>query len=860
MPLRYRLSCTALVASAIACGGGEGTKPTPVQPPTPVVSSVTVSPETPTVETSQTTSLSAEVRDQNGVLMAGKTATWASANPAVATVNPSTGAVLGVAVGSVTITATVESKSGVVIVNVIPIPVASVTIAPPAGAVVAGQTTAVSASVKDRNGVVLTGRVIAWSSSNTRVATVDAAGSVAALSAGTTTITALSEGISAAVPIVITAPAGTVAPAITAVSPAMLTPGITATISGTNFSATAANNSVYFAGVKATIVSASPTQITATIPTAGLPCKATQPVDVEVTTVAGTAAAKQPMTVATQRNLAVGASFMVTATGSIACNELPATGTYVISVFNASKSLNQVSSFELLGSGASTLASKLAPSAALRAVEIIGPPVTRRDVIDPIMAQQAEDHLARLEQDQQIIRTLGSPRKYRRPVRSAMATPGMSPTAPSFAMSPVPTTVGAIASINFHFNSCALAQSTLIAARVVYVGPYAIVLEDNASALAGKIDADLIALAKDFEDVSFPLLKNFGDPLAYDAQTDNNGRIIMLFTPKVNAAGSNLLGFVSSCDFFPPTADPLVSASYMAEIFYARSVTDTSPTNTSLNSRAGWKRQMPSTLIHESKHITSYAERFADPLPAINEQTWLEEATAQLASEMYGRALHGNRWRGDAPYFGTLECEIQPTTPGCGGGISVMMNHFGFLHHFLQSFESKSIISGTDDNDIYGSSWLFMRWLTDTYGGSDEGVFLRKIVKSVTTAGVDNVTGPSGKTWPELLSQFSLMVATDDLPGVTAPYAEASWNLPAVFVGYNLEVPVYFSAASPLSIRQGTFGSSFLASISALRGGGAMLLKLSGTPASSTQILDLHAIGGPLSTGSNIGLAVLRIQ
>jgi hypothetical protein len=29
-----------------------------------------------------------------------------------------------------------------------------------------------------------------------------------------------------------------------------------------------------------------------------------------------------------------------------------------------------------------------------------------------------------------------------------------------------------------------------------------------------------------------------------------------------------------------------------------------------------------------------------------------------------------------------------------------MGNHFGFLHEFLQGFEQKSIISGTDDNDI----------------------------------------------------------------------------------------------------------------------------------------------------------------
>src|SRR6185369_10701901 len=200
---------------------------------------VNVQPGSLQVETSETKTLSVEVRDQNGVVMTGKTAVWASANPSVATVDASSGLVRGVAVGSVTVTATVENRSGAAIVNVTAVAVSAVSISPPAGTVFAGQAVALTASVKDRNGAVLTGRVVAWSSSNTRVATVDAAGNVAALSAGTTTITAVSEGISAALPLVVTAPAGTVAPAITTISPALLTPGITATINGTNFSTTA---------------------------------------------------------------------------------------------------------------------------------------------------------------------------------------------------------------------------------------------------------------------------------------------------------------------------------------------------------------------------------------------------------------------------------------------------------------------------------------------------------------------------------------------------------------------------------------------------------------------------------------------
>jgi hypothetical protein len=39
---------------------------------------------------------------------------------------------------------------------------------------------------------------------------------------------------------------------------------------------------------------------------------------------------------------------------------------------------------------------------------------------------------------------------------------------------------------------------------------------------------------------------------------------------------------------------------------------------------------------------------------------------------MFGRAIHGNTWRGDATYRETLYCESRPTTAGCAGGVIAM--------------------------------------------------------------------------------------------------------------------------------------------------------------------------------------------
>lgn len=847
------LCCLAVAAIVTACGGGAETTTPPVVKNTPVVTAVSIAFGQAQLEIGSTLPATLEVRDQSGLALTGRTAAWSSSAPTIATVDAA-GTVTGVSVGTATISATVEGKSGTSPILVIPPRVATVTIALP-GAIVAGQASTLVATLKDKSGAALTGRVVAWTSSDIRIATIDANGVLSALAPGTTTVTATSESIAGQVTVVVAPPAGTTPPTITSITPAVLAPGVTATITGANFVAGPGNTTVKVAGVDVAVTSATATQLVVTLPAAGLPCATSQPVNVDVRTIGGAATAKQTLTVATTRSLAVGASLLLTSTGNLACNELSTPGTYVVSVFNAATNRNASAGFELKGVGPVVSASRMAPGDVARSINVLPAPPEKRVAMDPTARATTHEHLQRLEHDLQLIHDLRPAVRNRRVSASTAFTPGMR----SASQVPVPLDAGSTAKINFNYNTCTTAGSPVITARVVYVGPKTIVLEDTASALAGKIDADMIALAKEFETVSFPLLLNFGNPLVWDDSTDKNGRIIMMFTPRVNTAGTGLLGFVQSCDLFRPTDAPQVNASNQAEIFYARAVTDTSPTSTSLNGRPQWRRLMPSTLIHEAKHITAFAERFADPRPAVNEEVWLEEATAQVASELYGRAIHGNGWRTNSGYTGVLECEVRPGTPACGQGNYVMGNHFLFLADFLQNFERKTILSGTDDNDIYGSSWMFVRWLTDTYGGSNEGNFLRGIVQSVTTSGVVNVTTPSGKTWPELLSQFTLMLATDDLPGVTAPFTEGSWNIPAVYTGYSLDV-TNPPPASPLALRQASFGTAFQASAT-LRGGGAMLLKISAGSATGTQVLDLHgATGAALAGGTNIGLAVLRIQ
>ncbi len=158
------------------------------------VASVTVTPASATIQVGQTVQLTATTKDANGNVLTGRTVTWASSIPTVATANAS-GLVMGIAGGPVTITATSEGKSGTAAVTVTPVPVASVTVTPSSASIQQSQTGQLTATPKDANGNPLTGRTVTWSSSNTSVATVNGSGLVTGVSVGgPVTITAISEG------------------------------------------------------------------------------------------------------------------------------------------------------------------------------------------------------------------------------------------------------------------------------------------------------------------------------------------------------------------------------------------------------------------------------------------------------------------------------------------------------------------------------------------------------------------------------------------------------------------------------------------------------------------------------------------
>ena len=195
--MKSTVALSALLFSMFlwSCGGdGTPTAPTPTAPtptPTPVATSITLSATSlGFASLGETAQLSATVKDQNGATMSGASVTWSSSSASIVTVS-STGLVTSVADGTATITATSGSASGTT----------SVTVAVPASLELSdtllsflalGDTTQLTATVKNAAGSTISAPTVSWTTSDESVATVSSAGLVTSVADGTTTVTATS--------------------------------------------------------------------------------------------------------------------------------------------------------------------------------------------------------------------------------------------------------------------------------------------------------------------------------------------------------------------------------------------------------------------------------------------------------------------------------------------------------------------------------------------------------------------------------------------------------------------------------------------------------------------------------------------
>ncbi len=542
------------------------------------------------------------------------------------------------------------------------------------------------------------------------------------------------------------------------------------------------------------------------------------------------------------------------------CVELAeASGRYMLAVVNSNTSPAASVSFRLRGIGGSAaiVAAAEATTAPSRAPDGARPsPAAARALGQEIKQRMA--HRDMLRRNHELMRSL--PTLNGRVVTAGMAAANVTAAAVSMVVGD--TSFVRIADIRSEATLCSAVPYEEIRARTVYTGTRAIIVEDIEAPLAGQMDDLLTAMGLEFDQVMWPILiQNFGDPLRLDPQLDANDRIVMVFSPRVNAF-DGVAGYVINCDFGPRSTIP---SSNEGEYFYAIVPTDPSPeffVPSGQLTRPNWRRIMRSVLIHEVKHLTAYAERISRGAPF--EDTWLEEATAMVAEELFARSVYGVGWKDNVTYQESVYCDVRPGRPECPDAPAIMIAHFALLYDYLEKVETLSPLGdppGQDGSTFYGSGWSLVRWMLDQYASS-EPAFLTPLTQGPAT-GIANLQARTGRPWPEMLAHWSLANALDDRTGFTPQtmlLAHPSWNYRNMYSSLNSDFsnnPDLFNRPYPLVLRPVTFGSFTQPSVQ-IAGGTAAYFELSGTGVGQ-QLLELRgAQNGALPTAIRLG--IVRVQ
>jgi hypothetical protein len=608
---------------------------------------------------------------------------------------------------------------------------------------------------------------------------------------------------------------------VSRVTPDSLTVGTTVSIEGENLPTASSAVRATLGGVALDIRAVSASRIEAFIPTAGFTCAApaAQTLRLEL----GAAVVEQTVMLRTATPLALkagDAAVVMTADQArcveLAGNSADATARYVVAVVNTATQAAATTKFDLRGIGTGELANVAsvvqsdATVSGLRSAATLSPLPSSLNNGLALSADQA--HSTRLASNASVLATSGSPSfTSRRVYARAQALAGDT------------------LQLNALLNSCTSARA--VRARVVYSGARAVVLEDIASPRAGRMDDALRAIGAEFDNVVYPLLtKNVGDPLAMNSTMNGDGRVTMLFTRFVNDSVPGTAGYVSACNFYPKAT---FAASNEDEVFYAR-VPNASETT------EDWRRTVRSTVVHEAKHLASYAERMSRG--AASEESWMEEATARVAEELYARTFaNGGSWKGNTGYAATVGCELTM----CDDRPLIMWKHFSQLHTYLRSADSLTPFGPAKSGDVswYASGWSLVRYALDQHAASESGT-LKALVAGTAPAGVTGLAKLAGVSTDELLTGWAMSNAVGS--------AGQTWNSADVWSGLAATFPGIFQS-TPLrgrSVSAGAFAFSGLQ----LPGAGATYVTLAGVRGGA-QLVSLAA-----TSGASLRVSVQRVQ
>ncbi len=833
------------------------------------------------------TQASATLVNELGDTVTGRLPVWSSLTPAVVSVTAD-GIVTGLQAGTGTVRASSGNATGDAQIVVKNPSAGTITFSRDTATItIPGGSTQLIAAVHDTSGNLIQNPAIVWQSSAPLIASVNSTGLVTGVAVGAATITATLDGQTAQAAIAVTIAPGPNAPAIVSVSPLPLRPGGKFTITGNHFAPTPAGNIVVVDGVPVVVNTATTNVLSITLPTT-FSCVPLHSAFIQITVSGQIGGGASMLQVANQRTLAVGQSVTITDATQVRCNELDLTGGhYAVSVYNAYRSAVTPTSngaVSLTVRGAVTAPPSTAAVAAVEsgaAARIAARP-RPRDVWQgtlPAFGGPAFELAQRLQRlrvnDQRHAELLERNMDFLRANAAAIRAQPSRALQPARISAQV-ATLGNITTLKVPnldaTNFCV--TNTPVGVRTVYVGAHSIIVEDTTTifaggpTLAGQMDSYYLQLGQEFDAVMYPIeLANFGNPLVMDAQLGNLGKVVMVFSPRVNSTSEgSILGFVVSCDFSPVSVAP---SSNVGEYFYAAVPTSTAPGYFDPGTRDSWLREMRPTIIHEVKHITAFANRINQHL-ALEDLSW-EEGMARNAEELYARTFYGTQAKQNTGYAASIGCDIRygSAAPPCADRPLLMLRHFDALYTYLSSPEIVSMLGRTfaQDFTFYASAWSMERWANDIFSTSESQFLKDWTVSSVT--GVANLEARTGQPWEQSLGEWSLAMYTDDLPNFAPanPHLRfLSWNLHDIWLGMCADLgpcanpqntSQLYPSSNPFQPHFVTFGN-FSVNLTTLEGGAFAIFDLTGQQ-SSTQLIELKSVNGG-DPPATVRVAIVRIQ
>jgi hypothetical protein len=300
-----------------------------------------------------------------------------------------------------------------------------------------------------------------------------------------------------------------------------------------------------------------------------------------------------------------------------------------------------------------------------------------------------------------------------------------------------------------------------VSAALRFSGAHVLVYVDDRVATT-YTDTELDLLGKLFDEQLYGV-----DHAAFgqESDIDGNGRIVVLFTPTVNAlvsaADCPTMGFATGF-FYGFDLASTTPQSNRGEIFYAM-VPDQGGAFSCPHTKADVASLLPVTFVHEFQHMISYGHHVVSQ-GGEPEALWLNEGLSHMAEEL-GALYFESRYPPPAGRSQPNQLFPDSAEAFITGDL---VNSYRFLRFSEQYSVTTCAPGGFCDTEQRGGAWLFLRWLADAT--SDPHLFDK--LEHSGLQGTRNIEAAAGRSFGDLFGDFTLAVWGDSLVG--SPRASTS--------------------------------------------------------------------------------------